>query len=69
MTRRKPLPYAAGQLIDEALMENSDALREIRPMIHSKQVTLEELVLRLAAVVDHLHRSSEALRRAKEIRE
>jgi len=63
--RRKPLPYAAAQLIDAALMANSDAVRALMPVVRGEGLSREELYRRLAEAIHAIHESTEALREAR----
>jgi hypothetical protein len=65
MARRKPLPYAASQLVDEALMQNSDAVRALMPLINGKELSPEEHMRLLAKAIHHLHESTLALKEAR----
>ena len=38
MTKRKPLPYAALALIDSALMDLSDARRQLKPLLEKGDI-------------------------------
>lgn len=58
--RRKPLPYAAGIRIDNALMENSNAVRDLMVVI-SGGLSSEEVLRRVASAVHHVHESTIAL--------
>ncbi len=65
MTKPKPLPYKAGQLIDAALMENKSALNSLLPLVDNKPIPAEEKVGRVAQAIHHIHESSSALKEAK----
>lgn len=67
MSRRKPLPYAAGQLVDLATMELSDAMRAIRPLLTEQQMTETEQIRRIAQTVFFISRASEALQQIRQI--
>jgi hypothetical protein len=67
MSKRKPLPYAAGQLVDTARMSLSDALRSIRPLISSQPLTGEEQMRRLAQTIYHITQANDCLQRINEI--
>lgn len=66
MAKRKPLPYAAAQLIDDALMANAEAQRALRTVV-DKQTTQPELYRLLAKAVIELNKSSAALKEARNI--
>ena len=63
--RRKPLPYAAVQLIDAALMANTDAVRALMPVVRGEGLSREELYRRLAEAIHCIHESTDALREAR----
>lgn len=65
MTRRKPLPYAAGQSIDDALMAISEALRTLKPIIEGKEMTNTEIYRRTGLAIHQLHETIENLREIK----
>ena len=62
MSKRKPLPYAANQLKDMAIMSNSSAAREILTLMRGTQFTPEEAMRRLGMALHHLHESTAALK-------
>jgi len=57
MTKARPLPYSAGQAIDEALMGLANALRELLPLVKGSPATAEEQARRLAMAIHHIHES------------
>lgn len=63
-TRRKPLPYAAIGLLDTAIMENTDALHELRPLIERKTDEVER-VIRISKAIGAIYRSTDALKEAR----
>lgn len=67
MAKRKPLPYAAADCIDRAVMGVTVAKRNLIATI-DEPMTNEERYRRLAQAVNHLHEALAALKEAKEIR-
>jgi hypothetical protein len=67
MVRRRPLPYAASQLVDQALMENSDAIRALLPLVRGENVSPEERMRLLAEAIHRIHESTAALREARQV--
>lgn len=65
-TPRKPLPYAAGQLVDIAMAYNLDAGKVLRQIIDTP-MTSEERYRLLAKAVDKLHQSTAALKEVSQI--
>lgn len=63
MSRRKPLPYAALRLIDEALMALSDARRQIRPLLEKGDI---ETVARAGRALDEVNQAMQNLKEAKQ---
>lgn len=61
MTRRKPLPYAAMQAIDDAIMTVSEALRTLRPIIDGKELTNTEIYRRTGLAIHLLHETTKTL--------
>jgi hypothetical protein len=68
MSKRKPLPYAAGQQIDAALMELADLQRAALALVNGREVSPEERMRRLAQIVDHAHRAAEELREVRRMK-
>lgn len=64
MTKRKPLPYAACALLDEALMDDAEALRAATVLLKSS-VTVEERYRLLGVIVHGLHEIANHIRAAK----
>ena len=62
MTKRKPLPYAAMQLRDEAIMCNANIAREIKYLMSGEQFTPEEAMRRLGMALHYVHESTAALK-------
>jgi len=65
MTKRKPLPYAAGQSIDDALMAISEALRTLKPIIDGKEMTTTEIYRRVGLAIHHMHETTQSLHEIK----
>lgn len=66
MTRRKPLPYAAGQSIDDAIMAIGEALRALKPIIDGKELTNSEVMRRTGLAIHCMHESIQNLKEIKE---
>jgi len=66
--KRKPLPYAAADCIDRAMMAVSVSKRHVLAVV-DEPMTNEERYRRLAQVVNLLHEALSALKEVKEIRE
>lgn len=62
MTKRKPLPYAALALIDNALMGLSDARRQLKPLLEKGDI---EVVARSGRALDHVNQAIQDLKEAK----
>ena len=62
MSKRRPVGYAAGALIDAALMANSQALRALRPLMDGREKTTEERYRLIGLAIHEIHESSAALR-------
>ena len=60
MSKRKPLPYHAGQAVDEAKMAIAVAIRELSPLIKGN-TTAEDRISRTAQALHNLHLAKEAL--------
>lgn len=65
MTKRKAIPYAAGQLIDDALMAISEALRTLKPILSGQEMTTTEIYRRTGLAIHYLHETTEYLREIK----
>lgn len=65
MAKRRPLPYAAQMLVDQALMENADAMRALLPLVRGEALSPEEKMRLVAEAVHRLHESTAALREAR----
>lgn len=66
MAKPKPIGYAAGQRIDEALMHTTDALRELTTIIRrGDDIPDTEKITRIARAIDHLYQSSNELKNVK----
>ena len=65
--RRKPLPYVAGQLVDQAIMENSDAIRALLPLVRGEELSPEEHMRLLAEAVHRIYSSTLALKEARTV--
>lgn len=63
MTARRPLPYAAAGLIDDALMALSEARRQIRPLLEKGDI---EVVARSGRALDQISQAIQALKEAKQ---
>lgn len=66
MTRRKPLPYAAAYLIDDALMSLAVAGKQLRPLLDKTDL---ETVARTGRALDELHHATASLTEAKNTRD
>lgn len=66
--RRKPLPYTAALAIDNALMELSDAIRIITPLIRGQVLDPVEKAERLAQIVQHIYKAVMSLKEARAAR-
>ena len=64
MSKRRPLPYAACGLIDEALMALSEARRYIKPLLDKGDL---ETVARTGKALDELNKACAALTEIKSI--
>ena len=62
--RDKPLPYKAGQFVDEALMTNSEIKRIFQNMIEM-HLPIEEIVRQAGKGLVEIDKSSQALKNAK----
>jgi hypothetical protein len=60
--RRRRLPYAAGELIDDALGENQLAVKALMLLIDGKPTTAEERYRLIGKAIHHIHESTAALR-------
>jgi hypothetical protein len=69
VSKRKPLPYAAGQQIDAALMELADLQRAVLALVDGRQVSPEERMRRLAQIVDHAHRATRELMEVRRMKD
>jgi hypothetical protein len=63
--RRKPLPYAALSLIDDALMALSAARRYMKPLLDKTDL---ETVARTGRALDEIHHASESLVEVRSLR-
>lgn len=65
MDRRKPLPYSAGQLIDEALMNNAEVIRILSAVVEFRFEKEEELrqIVRVITLVNAGSQSLKDIRR------
>ena len=63
MTARRPLPYAAVGLIDEALMALSEARRQMRPLLEKGDI---ETVARAGRVMDQVNQAMQCLKGAQQ---
>lgn len=64
MTARRPLPYAAAGLIDEALMALSEARRQVRPLLEKGDI---EVVARAGRALDQVNQAIQALKEARQV--
>lgn len=61
MSKRKPLPYHAGHAIDDAIIENGQALKALETIINGAN-SREELYRLIAKAVSHIGRSTDELK-------
>ncbi len=66
--RRRPLPYTASFAIDNALMELSDAIKVITPLIRGQVLDPVEKAERLAQIVQHIYKAVMSLKEARTAR-
>lgn len=64
MSRRKPLPYAALALIDEALMSLSEARRQLRPLLDKGDI---ETLARTGRTLDQINQAIQNLKEVKQV--
>lgn len=62
MSKRKPLPYSALALIDDALMCLSDAHRQIKPLLEKGDI---EVVARSGRALDSVNQAVRSLQEAR----
>lgn len=61
-TKRKPLPYAASHLIDQALMELSDLTRTAMNLVNLEVTTEENRMRCLSKIINHAYKATLNLR-------
>jgi hypothetical protein len=64
LDKRIAMPYAAGQLVDQALMINSEVLRILNGIVDFRLEKEEEL-RQIVRVIGLVHSGNEALQQAK----
>lgn len=65
MSKRKPFPYAAGQLIDAALMALSEAYRQVKPLLKKDDL---ETVARSGRALDEINQAVAGLKEARSLK-
>jgi hypothetical protein len=62
MSKRKPLPYAAGYLLDQALMAIAEARRQLKPLLEKSDI---ETVARTGRALDEINQAGNHLHEIK----
>ena len=68
-TPRKKWPHWAAWARDDAVMEATEALRDLEPILRGNEMEMLEIMRRLALVTHRLHRIVETLTQVQDRKE